>query len=185
MNLSEISYYENGVSDGCAHTTLISGEKVIDEFIKLHPAIEDKMASGEGVRGHFIDSQIAENILLKGIEYGICILPIHDGYISSASTIHILKGCMLDAFHEVTGQSAKVKAETFNLSIIDDAGQHAPYWITNSDNTTEMNGPLEGKAITYSAALNKQAIEKHLIEDAVYKTKRDTIVSEWKVAHPT
>jgi hypothetical protein len=22
MNLSEISYYENGVSDGCAHTTV-------------------------------------------------------------------------------------------------------------------------------------------------------------------
>jgi hypothetical protein len=30
MNLSEISYYENGVSDGCAHTTIFNQNFVIN-----------------------------------------------------------------------------------------------------------------------------------------------------------
>ncbi len=171
------------IQKGELSSDLISGKKVIEEFIKLHPAIKDMIASGEGVKVHFIDSQIAEKILLKGIDAGICVLPIHDGFISTASTIHILKCWMFDAFHEVTGQPATVRPETFNLSIIEDVGQHSPYWVTHPDGTTTCNGPLEGKATAYSTVHNKVALWKGLTEDTIHKTIRDTVYSEWKVVH--
>ncbi|MCH6568106.1 MAG: hypothetical protein IH801_07060, partial [Nitrospinae bacterium] len=50
---------------------LISGKKLIDEFEQKHPLIKNKIASGEGVFGQFIDSQIAEKVILS--LYGIIV----------------------------------------------------------------------------------------------------------------
>lgn len=177
--IQTVNYY---IRQGELSLELISGEKVIEEFIKLHPAIKDKIASGEGIKGHFIDSQIAEKILLKGVDYDIPILPIHDGFITTASSAHILHDWMLDSFKEITGHSVNVKPETFNLSILDNAGQH-PYWITRKDGASERDGSLEGKAISYSTLPNKHTLEKLLREDTLYKNYRNTINKDWNAVY--
>ncbi len=175
--IQTVDYY---IRKGGLSRELISGQKIIEQFIQLHAPIKDKLASGEGIKGHFIDSQIAERILLKGIDADLCILPIHDGFITTTRDIPILKHWMLEVFEEVTGHQVKVKPETFNLSIIDCLGQITPYWIAYSDNHYERNGHKQGKATAYSVMLNKQALQKQLHEDTFNKTIRDTVNNEWK-----
>ena len=137
---------------------LIGGERLIEAFIETHPLIEDKIASGEGVRGQFTDSQIAERVLLKGIDIGLCILPIHDGFVTTAGDEIVLETLMNDAFSEVTGHTAVIKPETFDLSVIPDAGKHKPHWSTRSDGTVERDGTLEGKAAAFSQIVSGAAI---------------------------
>ena len=85
-----------------------------------HPLIKDKIASGEGVRGQFVDSQVAERILLRGIDIGLCILPIHDGFITTRGDEFVLESLMNDAFREITGCTAMLKPESFDLSVLPD-----------------------------------------------------------------
>ena len=64
---------------------------MIQAFNETHPLLRDKIASGEGIRGQFVDSRVAERILLKGIDIGLCILPIHDGFITTKGDEFVLE----------------------------------------------------------------------------------------------
>ena len=55
------------------------GEQLLQAFAETHPLIKGKIASGEGVRGQFTDSRIAEKVLLKGIDVGLCNGPGNEG----------------------------------------------------------------------------------------------------------
>jgi hypothetical protein len=76
-----IEAIDGRIRNGELSHELGDGKKLIDAFEEMHPLIKDKIASGEGIRGQFVDSQVAEQVMLKGMDIDLCILPIHDGFI--------------------------------------------------------------------------------------------------------
>lgn len=176
-----IGTIDGRIKDGKLLAELVSGEKLLRAFSDTHPLIKDKIASGEGVRGQFVDSQVAESILLKGIGIGLCILPIHDGFIAMKGDEIVLDTLMNEAFYEVTGHKPKIKPETFDISVLDNEG--APHWITRSDGTIERNGIMEGKATSFSI-IPSVADLWGAIEGASEKKKRKELRDrEWESVH--
>ena len=169
---------DSRIEDGELPKELGSGKQIIDAFIETHPLLEDSIASGAGIHAQFTDSHIAEIIMLKGIDLGMCILPIHDGFISTAGDHQILAALMEDAFKEVTGHPARISPEDFDLTILPHAGKAKTYWVGRKDGTTEVNGPIEGNAVAYSAILDKEHLWNRLEEDTLSKAERDRIENE-------
>lgn len=178
-----IGTLDNRIKDGELSGELVGGDRLIEAFIDTHPLIQDKIASGEGIKGQYTDSRVAERVLLKGIDIGLCILPIHDGFITTKGDEFVLERLMNDAFLEVTGYKAVIKPETFDLSVLHNAGNNKPHWITRSDGTVERDGPLEGKAKTYSEVISGPALWEAMENDTGKKKNKALRDKEWWVVH--
>jgi hypothetical protein len=67
--------------------------------------------TGFGLKAQFIDSRIAERVLLHFAKRNIPCLPIHDSFLMHHGYESELEDQMLMAFREVTGQEGAIKAE--------------------------------------------------------------------------
>jgi len=178
-----IAAIDGRIRDGELSEELMDGERIISAFEDAHPLIKDKIASGEGVRGQFMDSQVAERILLKGIKIGLCILPIHDGFITTTGDEFVLERLMNDSFREITGCTAMLKPESFDLSVLPDGVGDGPHWITRPDGSSEKDTRREGKATAYSQIVPGTSLWR-ILEEGTHK-KRNKMMrdEEWKTAH--
>ena len=139
-----IGSIDGRIGKGQLSSELLGGERLIRAFNETHPLLRDKIASGEGIRGQFVDSRVAERILLKGIEIGLCILPIHDGFITTKGDEFVLEHLMNDAFREITGRTAKLKPESFDLSVLPDDVGDGP--VGSRVPMVSLKGMLPGRA---------------------------------------
>lgn len=179
-----IATIDGRINKGELSGDLGSGEKLIQAFIDTHPLIQDKIASGDGIRGQFTDSRVAEKVMLKGIDVGLCILPIHDGFITTKGDEFVLEKLMNEAFMEVTGHEVKIKPEAYDLSVFNVTGNHDTHWVTRPDGTVERDAPIEGKATAFSRALSSgPAIWDIMLEESNNKKNKTIRDREWKVVH--
>ena len=84
--------------------TLPSNETARDLFNQLelkHPKIAKYFATGKGIELQYIDSQIAEKVMLRLARDNIVALPVHDSFIVRMSHINDLKEEMYKAYKEV------------------------------------------------------------------------------------
>jgi len=84
--------------------TLPSNETAQDLLNKLelkHPKIAKYFATGKGIELQYIDSQIAEKVMLRLARDNIVALPVHDSFIVRMSHINDLKEEMYKAYKEV------------------------------------------------------------------------------------
>jgi hypothetical protein len=173
-----IGAIDRRIEKGELSEELGNGKMLLETFAVAHPLIKHKIAGGEGIRGQFKESRVAEKVMLKGIDKGLCILPMHDGFITTKRDADTLEDLMNEAFREVTGRTTKIKPEAFDLSVLPHAGEYGTYFIRRPDGTVELNCPLEGKAISFSP------LHPELPEGSKYskknKARRDW---EWKLAH--
>ncbi len=71
--------------------------RYIDAFAKKHEPISDYFFSGSGTAAQFIDSQIAQHILLNLMGQSVPCIPIHDGFIVEEQHEDKLADAMDDA----------------------------------------------------------------------------------------
>jgi hypothetical protein len=109
-------------------------------------------------------------------------LPIHDGFITTAGDEFVMDKLMDNAFLEITGHNAKIKPEAFDLSVLPDAGNVKPYWVTRPGGNVERDGTLEGKATSFSQAVSGADLWGMVEKDAEKKNK-DARDKEWKAVH--
>jgi hypothetical protein len=76
-----------------------------------HETIAKYFKTGFGLKAQFIDSQIAERVLLHFAKHDIPCLPIHDSFIMHHGYETELDGEMRKAFREVTDQEGAIKVE--------------------------------------------------------------------------
>ena len=116
-------------------TTLkLSHNQLKDRVYKAHREISKYFSTGIGLETMFIDSQIAEKIMLYYLENDIVILPVHDSFIiRSAYESHLVK-TMISKFNEVVGFNTKVKV----------TGSLLPKHFYNPPTTTASTDPSEG-----------------------------------------
>jgi hypothetical protein len=84
----------------------------LQDLIRVkHGQIAKYFKTGFGLNAQFIDSQIAERVLLHFAARSIPCLPIHDSFIMHHGYESELEDQMLMAFREVTGHEGAIKAE--------------------------------------------------------------------------
>lgn len=84
-----------------AHEGVKNPKELCDALIERHKPISGYFFTGIGVHLQFMDSQIAEKVMLKTIDLGGIALPVHDSFIVRSGREHELKVSMQEAFHEV------------------------------------------------------------------------------------
>ena len=70
-------------------------------FQKTHPLIYEQLATGIGLKAQYIDSQIAEKVMLTMMEDDIVVLPIHDSFCVRLAYKQWLETVMRDAFNDL------------------------------------------------------------------------------------
>ena len=86
-----------------------------DEFRRLlehtHPLICERLADGIGLHAQFIDSQVAEVVMLEMLKDDVIVLPIHDSFRVRAGYVDWLSQVMKAAFRDVAGAEVSVEAD--------------------------------------------------------------------------
>jgi hypothetical protein len=78
-------------------------------IIKKHPIIKDIKGKGFGLRYQFIDSQIAEMVMMKLLSQEILCLPVHDSFICQEHHLLELELAMLEAYEAALGSIPQLK----------------------------------------------------------------------------
>ena len=89
----------------------ITAAKIITAFKDKHKAISEYFGSGYGVKLQFLDSQIAEAVLLHLASQGILALPIHDSFIVQREHKNALEAAMYAVTLLIYQQQFKVKID--------------------------------------------------------------------------
>lgn len=87
----------------------ITAAKIITAFKDKHKAISEYFGSGYGVKLQFLDSQIAEAVLLQLASQGIVALPIHDSFIVQREHKNALEAAMYAVTLLICQQQFEVK----------------------------------------------------------------------------
>ena len=94
--------------------------KVSDEDFRLllakkHPLIQKELSSGIGLKTQYIDSQVAEAVMLDFLREDVVVLPVHDSFIVPVGFKMALEASMKDHFNLLTGSDISVEAEVVKL----------------------------------------------------------------------
>jgi len=178
-----IATIDNKIAKGDLSEELGGGEQLLNAFKAKHPLIEEFIASGEGIKLQFIDSQIAELILLKGVENGVCILPIHDGFITTTRNVLLLKKLMEEAYQSVMGTTIEVKPESIYLELIDDSHFGLHKQITDTDGevheySAAVPETLTGEVRSFSSLLSVEDVQEQMLKSKQYHLREE----EWSLA---
>jgi len=93
-----------------------------EKVYNTHKDISKYFSTGIGLKTMFIDSQIAERIMLHFLDQEVVILPVHDSFIINSEYVNELKETMISQFKEVVGRITKVKIKgpLSSINFIDD-----------------------------------------------------------------
>jgi hypothetical protein len=98
--------------------TNIDLEQYLIKFTQLHPYLEDKLCSDQGVRLMFLDSQITAKIISNFVKKQKPILSVHDSYIVQTTDVDLLRSEMSKASLEIVGTDLSVEQEIPSYSDI-------------------------------------------------------------------
>jgi len=82
---------------------------LLREIEVMHAPLSDMFYSGVGLEFMFMESQIAEKIMLAGVEAGIPLLSIHDSFVTTSPNREWLLDIMEMTFEEVVGVKPHIK----------------------------------------------------------------------------
>jgi hypothetical protein len=104
------------------NTLKLTNNQLKERVYNTHKDISKYFSTGIGLKTMFIDSQIAEKILLHFLGKEIVVLPVHDSFIINSEYVNDLKETMIGLFKSVVGSSTKVKTKgpLTSINFIDD-----------------------------------------------------------------
>jgi len=82
-----------------------------DKIIQTHPVMSEVFATDIGLQAQYLDSCVAEDVMLSLLDLGITCLPIHDSFIVTASHYGILEQQMHKSFTKVMGAAIGISEE--------------------------------------------------------------------------
>lgn len=81
----------------------------LEEMMQYHTPIENRLCEGYGLSLQYVDSQIAERVMLHFFDKGIVCLPVHDSFIVEEQHKSELERKMKEVALEITGIEIAVK----------------------------------------------------------------------------
>jgi hypothetical protein len=91
------------------HLIDMTNAEIRQAIITKHPLVKKIIGKGRGLKYQFIDSKIAESVMLKLLSQDIICLPVHDSFIVIADYEPQLRQAMVDAFGEIVGGAPALK----------------------------------------------------------------------------
>ena len=91
-------------------------DSFLDKLLTKHPVLKDRLGSSIGLETQFIDSQIAEAVMIELLKEDIVVLPIHDSFIVPAGYQQYLETVMSHFFKLRLGADIKVEAEVVKIN---------------------------------------------------------------------
>jgi hypothetical protein len=87
----------------------LTAYKIKKILLKKHPVLLEVLNTGIGLEFQYMDSQIAERVMLRLLAKGIPCLPVHDSFIVDRESTQELHQTMDEAYSALMGGSAKLK----------------------------------------------------------------------------
>lgn len=87
----------------------LTAYKIKKVLLKKHPVLLKVLNTGIGLDFQYMDSQIAERVMLRLLAKGIPCLPVHDSFIVDRQSTKELHQAMDEAYSALMGRSAKLK----------------------------------------------------------------------------
>ena len=97
----EDNFYRLGSAE--AKILGLNHKQLLKQIELTHAPIYDSLQSGAGLNAQFIESIIAEKVMLDLLEQDVVVLPIHDSFIIRLGFANDLRESMQRNFKEVTG----------------------------------------------------------------------------------
>ena len=97
----EDNFYRLGSAE--AKILGLNHKQLLKQIELTHAPIYDSLQSGAGLHAQFIESIIAEKVMLDLLEQDVVVLPIHDSFIIRLGFANDLRESMQRNFKEVTG----------------------------------------------------------------------------------
>jgi hypothetical protein len=98
------------MNEGQVKTIGIKQSELKKRLIKKHPPLKSVLGKGVGLGFQYLDSQVAEVVMLDLLKQGVTCLPVHDSFIVPRHQGELLHAAMLKAFTAVMkGNVAKLK----------------------------------------------------------------------------
>ena len=102
--------------------TLTAQDAIVGSAFEMtHEPIYARLQSGTGLHAQFIESTIAEKVMLDFLEQGVVVLPIHDSFLWRLGFTNDLRGPMQQNFKAVTGLDTDIIKEDNSFGMTDDA----------------------------------------------------------------
>ena len=99
------------LSDSSSKFLGLSDQELRTTVYQRHPVFKLAIKTDTGLHLQFLDSEIAEKVMLELMPHGIVALPVHDSFLVRQDFLPQLTAAMLKAFDEVMGAKAKLKPE--------------------------------------------------------------------------
>ena len=91
-------------------------DSFMDKLLTKHPVLKDRLGSSIGLEAQYIDSQIAEAVMIELLKEDVVVLPIHDSFIVPAGYQQYLETAMSHFFKLRLGADIKVEAEVVKIN---------------------------------------------------------------------
>ena len=85
-------------------------------FKATHPELYRELGNGIGLKSQFVDSQIAEQVMLRMLKEGTVCLPIHDSFIVRIGEQHRLCTVMKEEFRKQTSADTTVDVDGIKVN---------------------------------------------------------------------
>jgi hypothetical protein len=105
-----------GLTNAESNLLGLSTKELINKLCEKHPLLRKIIGKGVGLEYQYIDSRIAEKVMLKLLKQNIVCLPIHDSFIVQARFEKQLIEAMNKAFKEVLKDKPKM-SETIQFQM--------------------------------------------------------------------
>ena len=99
------------LSDASSKFLGLTDQELRSVVYERHPVFKLAVKTDTGLHLQFLDSEIAEKVMLELMPHGIVALPVHDSFLVRQDFLPQLTAAMFKAFEEVMGAKAKLKPE--------------------------------------------------------------------------
>jgi hypothetical protein len=97
----------------------MTGAEAKQKLFVKHPLLKRVAGKGLGLRYQFIDSQIAERVMIKLLDIGVVSLPVHDSFLVQARHQQALVDTMIESFNAIVGSNPLIKEAVYGSSLIE------------------------------------------------------------------
>lgn len=125
---------------------------LLDIFLCQYPLLTQYLGTGEGVNLQFMDSAIAEHVMLSLIEQDIPLLPIHDSFIVKLKDQNKLIQAMEEAVYKLHETTLGIKMAETEVD-----------WVYAEGLADDVGGNPE-KYVQRSPSLNRKLFTKYFAE---------------------
>jgi len=140
----------------------LTHEELLALVLKTHAPIADQLTAGIGLYSTYIDSQIAELVMMSMQADGIVVLPIHDSFLVRTGYQKWLEVVMEAAFRAVTGATVATDADGPRLSKHFGMSKDRFKEVEKEHNQDESSGIFNVISLDFDTLFKETIMKKYL-----------------------